>query len=89
MEFQWKEIILSGQGVNSQNLGSQGGCRGGQIWAGGQPGPEMVIIQQSLNREMILSGQGVNSQTLGSRGGCRGWQIWVGGQPGPEMVIFQ
>ena len=35
--------------------------------SGGQPGPEMVIIQKSLNREMTLSGQGVNSQILGSR----------------------
>ena len=62
-------MILSGQGVNSQILGSRREGRGGQIWPGGQPGPEMVIIQQSLNREMILSGQGVNSQP---RGGGRG-----------------
>ena len=41
---------------------------GGKIWAGGQPGPEMVIIQYIVNREMILSGQGVNSQTLGGVG---------------------
>ena len=57
--------------------------------SGGQPGPEMVIIQWSLNRESILSGQGVTSQILGSRGICRGGQIWPGGQPGPEMVIVQ
>ena len=57
--------------------------------SGGQPGPEMVIIQESLNREMILSGQGVNSQILGSRREGRGEQIWAGGQPGPEMVIIQ
>ena len=51
--------------------------------SGGQPGPEMVITQQSLNREVVLSGQGAISRILGGREG----QIWAGGQPGPEMVI--
>ena len=53
-------------------MGSQGEGRGGQIWPGGQPGPEMVIIQKSLNREMILSGRGVKSQPLGEEKGRPG-----------------
>ena len=35
----------SGTGFQFPDSGEQGGCRRRQIWAGGQPGPEMVIIQ--------------------------------------------
>ena len=52
--------------------GAGGEGQEGQIWSGGQPGPEMDIIQYNLNREMIVSGQGVNSEILGSRGGRPG-----------------
>ena len=34
-----------GRGCPFPDSGEPGGCRGGQIWAGGQPGPEMVICQ--------------------------------------------
>ena len=77
-----------GTGCQFPDSGDAGGGRGRQIWAGGQPSPEMVIIQKSLNKEIVLSGLGVNSQILVSPGGCRGGQIWARGQPGPEIVII-
>ena len=49
--------LLRGDPFGSQRRVAAGGARGGQIWAGGQPGPEILVIQQILKREMIFSGQ--------------------------------
>ena len=67
------EILLSGQGVNSQFPGSREDAGEGRYGPDrGQPGPQIGIIQKGLNREIILSRQGVNSQFLGEGGRGRG-----------------